>query len=355
MLKEIRKKIKKFSALLVMKPENIFYLTGFTGSRGLILITNKNAYFYTDFRYFEYAKKTVPKIFKVQLINKKWKKDWSGLLKKLKIKSLGIEENFFSLKQYNDLKKLSKGVKLKESKSIIEALRETKSEKELMLIKKAQQINEKVLNIIKRHLKAGVSEKQIEWLIIQEIHNCGGNGPSFNPIVAFGNHTAIPHHQNTDRKLKKGHVVLIDMGVKYKNYCSDMTRTYFTAKPTVLQKTVYAAVLDAQKNSIKMIQSGITHKKVINAAIKIIKEAGYLNNFQHGLGHGVGLEIHEAPNLTAEKSIKLKENMVMTIEPGIYLENNFGVRIEDMVKITRSGHINLTKAHKELENAIINI
>jgi len=355
MLKAIRKKIKNFSAVLIMKPENIFYLTGFTGSRGLILITKKNAFFYADFRYIEYAKKIVPKIFKVLLINKEWKKDLPMLLKKMHIKSLGIEENFLTLKQYNDLKKLSKKVKLKESKEIIEAVREIKTNKELTLIKRAQQINEKVLNNVKKHIKKGVTEKDIEWLILEQTHKCGGDGPSFSPIVAFGDHCAIPHHQNTDRKLIKGDTVLIDMGVIYKKYCSDMTRTFFTVKPTKLQEKVYLTVLNAQKNAIKTIKSGLSHKKINNAAINIINKAGYLENFQHALGHGIGIDIHESPNLGAEKSIKLKENMVITIEPGIYLKNNFGVRIEDMVKITRNGYINLTKAPKELKNAILKI
>lgn len=355
MLKEIRKKFKNFSALLITKPENVFYLTSFTGSRGLVLITKNQAYFYTDFRYIEYAKKIVPKTFKVVQIDKQWKKDWPILLKKLKIKSFGIEENHFTLKQYLDLKKISKNVKIKESNNIIEDLREIKNPKELELIKKSQEINEKVLKEVIKAIKQGISEKEIEWIILEKTHEFGGDGPSFNPIVAFGENSAVPHHQNSNRRLKKGDTVLIDMGVKYKNYCSDMTRTFFTEKSTKLQEVVYNTVLLAQKNAIKLLKEGILHTNINKAATNVIDKAGYIENFQHALGHGVGLEIHESPNLGAEKAFKLKENMITTIEPGIYLKNNFGVRIEDMVKISRTGFINLTKAPKELKNVILKI
>jgi len=341
--------------LFISKPENIYYLTGFTGSRGMILSTKNKKYFFTDFRYIEYARNVVPKAFKVIQIDKQWKKDWPGLIKKLKIKNLGIEENFLTIHQFNELKKISKGVNLINSPGVIENLREIKSKNEFELIKKSQQINEEILKTIIKKLKSGISEKDIEWYILEQIHKHGADGPSFNPIVAFGDHSAIPHHQNTERKLKKGNTVLIDMGVKYKHYCSDMTRTFFTSNPDKLQEKVYSTVLAAQKNAIKTLKSGVLNSKTNKAANDIIKKAGYLENFQHGLGHGVGLEIHESPNLTAEKPFSLKENMITTIEPGIYLENHFGVRIEDMVKITRAGYENFTKAPKDLKDIILKI
>ena len=355
MLKEIRKQFKNFSALFISNPTNVYYLTGFAGSRGLILITKNNAYFFTDFRYLEYAKKIVPKEFKVIKIDKKWKKEWPGILKKYKITSLGFEENFLTVSQYLGLKKLSKGVKFKKSGNIIEQIRRIKSLKELKLIKKAQKINEQVLDDLLKFTKVGKTEIELECFILKQIRERGGDGPSFNPIVAFGNHSAIPHHQNTTRKLKKGDVVLIDMGTKYKHYCSDMTRTYFTKPPSKKQEEAYLAVLNAQKAAIKSIKPNQYISRVRNAGLNIIKKAGYEKNFQHALGHGVGLDIHELPSLGIEKPSKLLENMVVTVEPGVYLEKNFGVRIEDMVIITHTGFENITKANKELKDAIIKI
>ncbi len=355
MLNDIRKRFKSFQALFISNPTNVYYLTGFTGSRGLILITKRKAYFFTDFRYLEYARKIVPKEFKVVQIDKKWKKDWPKLLKKLKITSIGFEESYLTVHQRDSLKKISKKVSFKKSNGIIENIRRIKSEKELRLIKKSQKINEEILSEIKKFIKIGKTEKEIEWFILEKIREKGGDGPSFNPIVAFGNHSAIPHHQNSDRKLKKGDVVLIDMGVVYKHYASDMTRTFFTQKPTKKQEEVYTTVLNAQKAAIETLKSGITNTKLNKAAINVIKKAGYFDNFQHALGHGTGLDIHELPNLGAEKAFKLKKNMITTIEPGIYLEKNFGVRIEDMLIISHAEAINITKAPKELRDAILKI
>ncbi|MFC1647603.1 M24 family metallopeptidase [Patescibacteria group bacterium] len=355
MLNKIRKQFKNYNALFISSPTNVFYLTGFTGSKGLILITKRKSYFFTDFRYLEFAQKIVPKEFEVMQIDKKWKKDWPKLLKKYKIKTLGFEENFLTVNQYVGLKKISKGVKFKKSGSPIEKIREIKSDKELAMIKKSQRINEKVLQETIKFLKSNRTELEVEWFILRKIHELTGEEPSFDPIVAFGSNSSIPHHQNTNRKLKKGHVVLLDMGVKYKKYCSDMTRTFFTAKPTAKQAHVYETTLKAQKAAIAQLRDNVSVKKIVDAAMKPIKQAGYEKNFQHALGHGVGLDIHELPSLGVEKPYKLKTNMITTIEPGIYLLKNFGVRIEDMVIISGTGAQNITKAPKELKDVIIKI
>ncbi len=355
MLKQIRKRFKNYNALFISNPTNVYYLTGFTGSRGFILITKRNAYFFTDFRYIEYAKKIIPKEFKVVQIDKKWKKDWPKLLKKYNVENLGIEESYLTVSQYNALNRISPGVRLKKAGDVIEQLREIKTDRELSLIKKSQRINEKVLDEVLNYLKEGRTESDVEWFIIKAQRELGADDSSFDPIVAFGTNSAMPHHQNTNRKLKKGHNVLIDMGVKYKNYCSDMTRTFFTEQPTQKQIDVYETTLKAQIAAINELKNNISVKKVVEASMKPIKKHGYEKYFQHGLGHGVGLDIHELPSLTIEKHYKLKTNMITTIEPGIYLPKNFGVRIEDMLIITRNGARNITKAPKELQDIIIKV
>ncbi len=353
MLKEIRKHLKNYGALFISNPINIYYLTGFTGSRGMVLVTRKKAYFFTDSRYIEYARNIIPKDFEIVQIDKKWKVDWPKLLKKFKITSLGIEENFLTYGQFLGLKKISKGVRLKKSGLVIEQLRQFKSESELRYLKKSQKINEELLKKTLKFIKTGRTEKEIQWFILNHLNEVGADAVSFNPIIAFGSNSAIPHHQNSNKKLKKGDPILIDMGVKYKGYCSDMSRTFFTKKPTDLQANVYQTVLDAQKAAIENLKDGVFISKVRNAAMDIIEKAGYKENFQHALGHGSGLEIHELPNLGIEKPTKLYKNMITTIEPGIYLPKNFGVRIEDMVIITRAGHTNMAKAPKELKDMIL--
>lgn len=355
MLKEIRGQFKNFQALFISNPINIYYLTGFKGSKAKILITKKNAYFFTDFRYFEHAKKIVPKKFKVILVSKKWKEDWPKILKKYKIKTLGIEEAHLTVKEFFELKKISKGTRLIRSGSIIEDIRKIKDDEEIRSITESQKINEKILEDVKKYIKKGITEKEVEWFIIEKIKKYGGDGPAFNPIVAFGNHSSVPHHQNTNQKLKEGNMILVDMGVRYKQYCSDMTRTFFTKTPTKKEKEVYETVLKAQETAINNLKNGASSKKVINSALKVIENAGYKDNFQHALGHGVGLEIHELPSINIEKSFKFKKNMVVTVEPGIYLEKNFGVRIEDMLIIERTGYKNITKAKKGLKDVILKI
>lgn len=355
MLKEIRKHFRNYSALFISNPINVYYLTGFTGSRGLILITLKKAYFFTDSRYIEFAKTSIPKDFKVVQIDKKWKTDWPKILKKYQITSLGIEENYLTYEQFLGLRKISKGVSLKKSELSIEQLRQYKSNIELGYLKQSQKINEELLKKTLKFIKVGVTEKDIEWFILNNLREVGAESVSFTPIVAFGNHSSVPHHQNTNRKLKKGDMILIDMGVKYKGYCSDMTRTFFTKTPTNEQKKVYQTVLDAQNAAINKLKDDVYISKLLDSALKIMEKAGYREYFQHGLGHGTGLEIHELPNLGTEKPTKLFKNMITTIEPGIYLPKNFGVRIEDMVIITHAGHVNITKAPKELKDSIIKL
>jgi len=352
MLNKIRKSFLNYNALFISNPINVYYLTGFTGSRGLILITRTKAYFFTDFRYIQYAKKSIPKEFDVVQINKKWETDWPKLLQKYQISSLGIEENYLTYSQFLNLKKISGKVHLKKSGLVIEKLRQFKSDNELKYLKKSQNINESLLKKTLEFLKIGCTEKEIEWFILNNLSTVGAEGVSFTPIIAFGDNSAIPHHQNGNRKLKKGDTILIDMGVKYKGYCSDMTRTFFTTTPTNLQAKIYQTVLDAQNNAIKTLKNSVSILKINKAAMEIIEKAGYKDNFQHGLGHGTGLEIHELPNLGAKKPVKLFENMITTIEPGIYLPKNFGVRIEDMLIITHANHINITKAPKELKDVI---
>ena len=192
---------------------------------------------------------------------------------------------------------------------------------------------------------------ELAWKIKNIGHDLGADDISFEPIVAFGPHSAIPHHHNTATKLKKGDTLLVDMGMKYKGYCSDMTRTFFFGKPSAQQQKVYELVLEAQEAGIKKIKSGVATKKVDEAARKAL--GNYEEYFKHSLGHGIGLEVHEMPSLSGRSTEILKENMIVTVEPGIYLDGKFGVRIEDMGRVTAKGYENFTGAAKVFSSSIV--
>ncbi len=338
-------------AKLITNRSNIAYLSGFTGSSGFILITKNKTYLFTDSRYIERAKSTIKKGIEVINVTRVWrnpeelKENWQKILKKHRTKVIGVEEENITVAKLKKFKKISrikgKPIKFTDISGEIEAKREAKSEKEIKLIKKSQQITKKILEeIIKKYItpssskkSASVSEIDIVWKIKEMAHKLGSEDVSFEPIVAFGKNSAIPHHQPSKTTLKKDDVVLIDMGVKYKGYCSDMTRTILPKTPTQEQKEVYATVARAQKEAIKKIRAGITGKRADSFARSIIEEAGYGEYYEHAGGHGIGLEIHEAPSLSQNYTKKLKKNSVITVEPGIYLPGKFGVRIEDIVHI----------------------
>jgi Xaa-Pro aminopeptidase len=344
--------MEKTKNLLITNKSNIKYLSNFTGSSGFMLITTSKKYLFTDFRYIERAKKTIKK--EIEIIDST---NWQKILRKHKIKTLGVEESNLTVTQYKKFKKIShiknEKIKFTDISGMFEEKREIKTEREIELIKKSQRINEKILNELKKEIKASIDKKEekitelkLAWKIKELANKFGADDLSFDPIVAFGENSAIPHHSPTLRKLKKTDVVLIDMGVKYKGYCSDMTRTILPKKPTKQEKEIYSIVLKAQNTAIKKIKAGITGQKADKYSREIIESAGYKENYGHSGGHGIGLDIHEIPSINENYKKKLKKNSVITIEPGIYLSGKFGVRIEDMILIKGNKAINLTKTKK---------
>lgn len=342
-------------AFLITNKSNIAYLSNFTGSSGFMVLTKTKKYLFTDFRYIERAKNTIPQKIKIVDITKMWrnpkrlKENWQNILEKHKIKILGVEESNLTVEKYKKFKKISKKIAFIDTSGKIENLREIKSKNEIELVTKSQRINEKVLLSIKKIIQSSrtpITESDLAWKIKELGHKYGAEDISFEPIVAFGSNSAIPHHLSGNNKLKKGDLVLIDMGMKYKGYCSDMTRIVFTAKPTKEQKKIYNIVLTAQKTAIKNIKAGITGEKADKFSRDIIKKAGYGKNYEHSGGHGLGLDIHEQPALNDKYKKTLKENSIITVEPGIYLHGKFGIRIEDMILITKNGCKTLTKSPK---------
>lgn len=351
-------KEEKVDAILIENLTNVRYLADFTGTTGFIIVTPKKRFFFTDFRYKGYVSENLPPHFTyIDTITLRGT-GFVEFLKVQKIKKLGFETEHVKVNQYIHWGKKLKGVTLKPISGIDATLRIAKSDEEIAAIALAQNYAEDALKKIIKNLKPGKTERQIsDEIEIAAFNYCQENETriSFKPIVGFGPNSAIPHHQNTNKKFKKGDVVLIDMGFMHAGYCSDMTRTFFTKQPTNLEAQIYNKVLEAQEAAIKHMKTGNTGGECDKIARDIITKAGYGEHFGHSLGHGIGLEVHEAPFVGANSTDKLIENCIITSEPGIYLAGQFGVRIEDMILVTKKGPVNLAKYPKKLEEVIIKL
>ncbi|MBI5754022.1 aminopeptidase P family protein [Candidatus Peregrinibacteria bacterium] len=362
------------AAQLITNKTNVTYLSNFNGSAGFMLLTKNKKYLFTDFRYIERAKSTIKKGIELVNITRVWRNpkelaaSWQKILSKNKIKILGVEESDLTVSRYKKFQKMSKPLKNKkifkkppkfvDISDEIEKIRAIKTPTEIKIITESQRINERVFLKIKKIIqkwlksdqKSALKESYLAWEIKKLAHQFGAEDVSFDPIVGFGSHSARPHHEPDQTKLKKGDIVLIDMGVKYKGYCSDMTRMLFTGKPTAKQVEIYNLVLAAQENAIKKIKAGISGINADKLSRDMIDQAGYKEQYGHAGGHGIGLDIHEIPSLASSYKGPLPENSIVTVEPGIYLEGDFGVRIEDMILVTKTGNRNLTKIPKKLKD-----
>ena len=236
---------------------------------------------------------------------------------------------------------------------LVHEVRAVKNKKELINIIQAQRISEKVLLDAVAYLKDGVTELQVEAFIKKSFVKHGGPILSFPPIVAFGKNTANIHHEPNKTKLRRGDNVMFDIGTTVNHYCSDMTRTYFWGEPTAKQKKIYLDVLKAQTIAMNKIKRGERRGGVIDKSARSFLAKKYKNNFKHGLGHGVGTVIHEWPNFKPKSMDIIPIGCVMTVEPGIYLKGFGGVRIEDMVLITKNGYKHLTNLPRDLKSAIL--
>jgi len=340
-------------AYLIQNKTNLHYLSGFKGSSGLILGLKNETHFLTNPLYYEEAKKLIKNTV-VHCPVDTLKEIYNICLKK-KIKKIYTEETYITLHQYRKLKKALKEIKILPQENFIENFRAKKSEKEIKFITKSLRLAEKTLLKTAELIRPGISEIETAWLIEKIGREMGAEDISFPPIIGFGKHTSAPHHQNTSLKLKQGMPVLIDMGLKYKGYCSDITRVFFTKSPTGTEEKIYNTVLNAQIKAIDNIKPGMTGADADSIARNYIIERNFGKQFSHGLGHGIGLDVHETPSVSPKGKSMLAEVNIITIEPGIYLENSFGVRIEDMVLVNGDKIKNLTRIPKQLKNLILKI
>lgn len=345
----------KLDAILISSASNIIYLTGYSGfskdeREAYLLIVKNKQHILTDGRYSDAIKTLIPN-FKLIEISPKLSAGEiiKRLTKKHNIKSLGFEGHDVSFLEHKKLKKYFNNI----YHLSISNLRLIKTYDEILKIEDACKLGDKAFDYVLKKIKLGISEKELAFEIEFFIKKHGAD-ISFPPIVAFGKNSAIPHHQVTNNKLTNNQIVLLDFGVKYNNYCSDMTRTVFFGRPTPEQKRMYETVLEAQKLAIASLtsdggpeRSRRNSSEVDKIARNYIISKGY-PTIPHSLGHGIGIDVHEAPHLSPKSKDILKEGMVFSIEPGIYIPNLGGVRIEDLVVLEKNNVRLLTHSPKNI-------
>jgi Xaa-Pro aminopeptidase len=340
---------KEVEALVVSSPANVRYLSGFAGSNGLMLITPTEQHFFTDPRYATVAQNTIT--CKVHVSKTLLIKAAAGIIKRKRLRKIGFEPSWMTVAQSETFtKNLPKNVTLTGVSGLVEELRAVKSLEEIALIRRSVNVNSEAYRRTMKRVRLGHSEQQIAAELEYQMRVLGAEKPSFDTIVAAGIRSALPHAQPTSQKLLGNELLLIDMGASVDGYASDMTRVVYLGDAPKKVREMYNAVLEAQLAGIQAVRPGVTAAKVDQAARDVLKSHDLDKTFIHSTGHGLGLEIHEAPKLAKKEKTKLKAGMVITIEPGAYVEGFGGVRIEDTVLVTEDGCEVLTPTTKEFIN-----
>ena len=323
---------------------NMFYFSGYSGLGALVVPKKQAPFLIAPEMEIERAKKSmIKKAYSME--KKKFFESICKIIKKhhLKTKNAAIDKSNFTLNAYRHFKKQFKKIKSKDIATECLKLREIKTEEEIQFLKKSCSYADKILQKAIKNFKSFRTESEMSAFLEYETRK-NGLELSFNPIVASGSNGSMPHHEPLNTKIKHGFCV-IDFGVKYKGYCSDITRTIYVGNPSKNEKEIYNMLLTIQKNAVSQIKSSKKCSELYNFVNTSLGK--YKNNFTHGLGHGVGIEIHEMPNLTLNSKDRIRNNMVFTIEPGIYFPKKFGIRIEDTV-LFRNKTTVLTKTSKDL-------
>ena len=344
----IQKKLDNNEALLITSPSNRFYLTDFHSSAGCVFITKDEAFFLVDFRYFEKAKSTVHNM--ATVLQHRFFEDINGIIERKCIETVFVETDYVSVEDFARYsQKMVAQISNNNKFSVyLKEMRSVKTEQEISRIRRAAELTDRAFSYILDKIRVGASEKDIALDLEFFMRKNGSEGVSFDFIVVSGKNSSLPHGVPTDKKIQKGDFVTLDFGAVVNGYRSDMTRTVAVGSVTEEQKAVYETVLKAQNAAIAYAKAGVICSEVDAVSRDIITKAGYGDNFGHGLGHSVGIEIHESPCFNTSDQTVLKENMVITVEPGIYLENKYGIRIEDMIIIEKDGCKDITSSPKQL-------
>ncbi len=343
----LKSSLGKGEAFLITSEENIRYLTDFPHSEGRVFLTADEAVFFVDSRYIEAVQKSVTSCEVVLLTS--FHKQLGEYIEKLGIKTVLTEAEGISVADFKALcKNVSCEFRAEKADELLTCLRRKKSEDEKNKVLAAQTIAEKAFDHILSYIKEGVTEREIALELDFFMLRNGAECVSFDTIAVSGKNSSLPHGVPSEKKIQKGDFITMDYGAVVGGYHSDMTRTVAVGEISSIQAEVYETVLNAQKKSLEVLKAGISGFDADKAARDIIENAGYGKFFGHGTGHGVGLQIHESPRLSPKSGHILEVGDIVTVEPGIYLPDKFGVRIEDMAFITENGFENLTKSPKKL-------
>jgi Xaa-Pro aminopeptidase len=354
--KRLRNLIRKADAdaLLVTNFKNVTYLTGFTGDDSYLLVTLDDELLITDPRYTTQLEEECPGLMlEVRVPGVQMLEAVTKVVERARIERLGLEGNSATLTLQESIAKQLPKLKLVTTENLVERLRIVKDKFEIDQTRIACQQARRAFEVVRAALTPGMTEFEVATELAYQARRFGAKALSFSPIVAVGPRAALPHATPTERKLSDSDFTLIDWGANSGLYMSDLTRIVVTGKISPKLRKIYGIVLKAQLAAIDAIRPGLTCEQVDRVARKIITRAGYGKAFGHGLGHGTGLEIHEAPRLAVGQKTKLRPGMIVTVEPGVYEPGWGGVRIEDDVLVTRSGHEVLTDVPKQLEDCVL--
>ena len=335
-------------ALLLTSKHNRQYAAEYCIAEGVAVICKTQSYYFTDFRYIESAQKNLPG-FAVKMVDTEhpYTKLINEAISDNTVKTIGFEDDTLTVEEYT-LYNTKLNVVLHPYAAEINAPRASKEPWEIEYMKQAQAITDRTFTELLNVIHAGMTEKELCAELIYRLYKFGAEGPSFDPIVVSGPNTSLPHGVPSERKLQYGDFVTMDFGCLYHGYCSDMTRTVALGYVSEKMDKVYHTVLEAQLAGIAATKAGVTGKAMDGAARKVINDAGFEGCFGHGYGHSLGLLIHEAPNANMRNDKPMPAGAVVSAEPGIYLPDEFGVRIEDVTVITDTGCEILTKSPKKL-------
>ena len=351
-LSRLREKMAEqdLDGFLVSAPANRRYLSGFTGSNGYLVVTASDAILATDFRYIEQAQTESPG-FEVRHLRggEPW---FPGVADEMGLSRVGFESDDMSVTAFSrllrDVDKSDHDLRLQfeETAGVIEWIRAVKDDSEIEALDRAVQIADKAMARMREEIRVGMTEREVAWELHKEMRSLGAEGPSFDTIVAVGPNAALPHHRADDTVVREGEPVVIDMGANYQGYCSDLTRSFVVGNQDDTFQHIYAIVLQAQQAAIEAARPGMTGEEIDSVAREVITDAGYGDEFGHGLGHGVGLVIHERPMVVPRSQDVVDDGMVFTIEPGIYISGWGGIRIEDIVVMENGRARPLTRSPK---------
>ncbi|NLE77042.1 MAG: aminopeptidase P family protein [Chloroflexi bacterium] len=334
--------------LLVGSPHNRRYLSGFTGSDGYLLVSAEQALLATDFRYYEQVEQQAPDFALAQLTGSRLR-SLASILQQVVggEERLGFEAEHLTVSLYETLQVQAGQAQWIPTRGLVEGLRAIKDEAELAAIRQAVRLTDEALEAVAAALRPGHTERQVAWYLERHMREHGAEGLAFEIIVGSGPNGARPHATISDRPLQAGEPIVIDMGCRVDGYCADLTRTLVLGQPDSRFQELYAVVLQAQEAAERGLRAGVSGQEADALARSIISEAGYAEQFGHSLGHGVGLEVHEMPSLSALDDTNLPPGAVVTVEPGIYVPGWGGIRIEDMGVVQPDGFEIFTGCSKE--------